>query len=204
MTHIADRYTKTAVILHWLVALGLIFMLALGLFMSQLPREGAKSDTYDLFNLGIVTWHMASEVSPRTFYFNLHKSIGVTLFVLIVIRVFWRLRHQPPALLSSLAAWEKRLADLSHKLLYVVMVVLPASGLLMTLYSKYGLHWFGIRLLPGLDNKAVREAFLAVHQCLAFVLIALIVLHTLAALKHWIIDRDGTMRRMALCQRRAD
>lgn len=190
------RYTKTAVFLHWLVAIGLLFMIGLGLFMSDLPREGAKSSAYDLFNLGVYTWHLASEVSPRTFYFNLHKSIGVTLFAIILIRVYWRLTHQPPAYLDSLRAWEKKLAHFSHVVLYVLMVALPASGFTMTVFSKYGLHWFGLKLIPGLDNAAVREFFLAVHQVLAFTLIAFILLHIAAALKHRLIDKDETMQRM--------
>ena len=102
MNNSNTRYTKTAVILHWLIAIGVLFMLGLGWFMTGLPREGAKSNAYDLFNLGIYTWQLAEEVSPRTFYFNLHKLVGVTLLALIAFRLYWRLTHQPPALLSSL------------------------------------------------------------------------------------------------------
>jgi cytochrome b561 len=198
MNNSVTRYTKTAIVLHWLIAIGLIFMFALGWFMSGLPKEGAKSSSYDLFNLGIYTWHMAEEVSPRTFYFNLHKSIGATILVLIAIRVLWRLTHQPPALLTSLKAWERRLADTTHKALYVLMVAMPLSGLIMALYSKYGLKWFGIPVLPGLDNVTIREAFLCVHQWVAVALALLIVLHIAGALKHKFINKDETMKRMSL------
>jgi cytochrome b561 len=198
MNNSVTRYTKTAIVLHWLIAIGLIFMFALGWFMSDLPKDGAKSSSYDLFNLGIYTWQMAEEVSPRTFYFNLHKSIGATILVLIAIRVLWRLTHQPPALLSSLKAWERRLAEATHKALYVLMVAMPLSGLIMALYSKYGLKWFGISILPGLDNVTIREAFLYVHQWVAVALALLIVLHIAGALKHKFINKDETTKRMSL------
>lgn len=198
MNNSTTRYTKTAVILHWLIALGILLMLAFGWFMTGLPREGAKSSSYDLFNLGIYTWQLAEEVSPRTFYFNLHKSIGVTLLALIAFRVYWRLSHQPPALLSSLKEWERKLADAAHKLLYVLMVAMPVSGLLMALYSKFGVKWFGLSFLPGLDNKTVREVFLAVHEWVGLALALLILLHIVGALKHKFINKDETMKRMSL------
>jgi cytochrome b561 len=198
MNNPTTRYTKTAIVLHWLIALGVLFMLALGWFMTDLPREGAKSNAYDLFNLGIYTWQLAEEVSPRTFYFNLHKSIGVTLLALIAFRVFWRLTHQPPALLSSLKAWEKKLADSAHKILYVLMIAMPVSGLLMALYSKYGVKWFGIKILPGLDDKAIREVFLAMHEWIGVAFALLIALHIVGALKHKFINKDETLKRMSL------
>src|SRR5690554_3399816 len=142
MNNSTTRYTKTAIILHWLIAIAILFMLGLGWYMTGLPRDGAKSDVYDLFDLGIYTWQLSEAVSPRTFYFNLHKSIGVTLLALIAFRLYWRLTHQPPAMLSLLKAWERKLADVAHTSLYVLMVVMPISGFLMALYSKYGIKWF--------------------------------------------------------------
>lgn len=198
MNQSLTRYTRTAVILHWLIALGIIFMFALGWFMSELPREGEKSSAYDLFNLGIYTWQLAEEVTPRTFYFNLHKSIGVTLLALIAFRVFWRLTHQPPALLDSLKEWERALAERAHKILYVLMVAMPVSGLIMALGSKYGVKWFGIKILPGFDNEALRDIFLSVHTWVGIAMALLILLHIAGALKHKFINKDGTMKRMSL------
>jgi cytochrome b561 len=198
MNNSITRYTKTAIVLHWLIAIGILFMLGLGWFMTDLPREGAKSSAYDLFNLGIYTWQLSEEVSPRTFYFNLHKSIGITLLVLIAFRVFWRLTHQPPALLSSLKAWEKKLAETAHRALYVLMIAMPVSGLIMALYSKYGVKWFGIPVLPGLDDKGIREAFVVVHEWVGVALALLILLHILGALKHKFINKDETLKRMSL------
>ena len=87
MKNAVTRYTKTAVVLHWLIGIAIIGMLALGWFMSELPKEAPKQTAYDLFNLGVYTWQLAEPASPRTFYFNLHKSIGITLLALILLRI---------------------------------------------------------------------------------------------------------------------
>ena len=112
MNSTTARYTKTAKILHWLIAIVIFGMFALGWYMSDLPKEAPKQMAYDLFDWGIYTWHLSEEASPRTFYFNLHKSIGVTLLGLIFIRIVWRFTHKPPAILSSYQAWERKLANL--------------------------------------------------------------------------------------------
>ena len=93
MMHNTSRYTKTAVILHWLIAIFIFGMFALGWYMSDLPKEAPKAMAYDLFDWGIYTWQLAEEASPRTFYFNLHKSIGITILALIIIRILWRIFH---------------------------------------------------------------------------------------------------------------
>ena len=85
------RYTKTATVLHWLIAIAIFGMLALGFYMTGLPKEAPKQMAYDLFNWGIYTWQLTEEISPRTFYFNLHKSIGVTILALVIFRILWRI-----------------------------------------------------------------------------------------------------------------
>lgn len=194
----ASRYTKTAIVLHWLIAIGIFGMFALGWFMSDLPKEAPKQMAYDLFNWGIYTWQLAEGASPRTFYFNLHKSIGVTLFALIVIRILWRITHKPPALLSSYQAWERKLATGAHHLLYLLMIALPVSGVIMATYSKYGIKWFGIPFIKGLDNTPMREVFETVHETIGIVVLVILVLHIGGALKHKFIDKDETMKRMSL------
>ena len=194
----AARYTKTAVILHWLIALGIFIMFGIGWFMADLPKEAPKQMAYDLFDLGIVTWQLGEEVSPRTFYFNLHKSIGVTLFALIIFRILWRITHKPPALLSSYKEMERKLADGAHHLLYLLMFAVPLTGLMMAIASKYGVKWFGIDFISGLDNKPLREAFKEAHQIIGLVLLLIVVLHILGALKHKFIDKDETLSRMKL------
>jgi len=193
-----SKYTKTAVILHWLIGFAILGMFALGWYMVDLPKEGPKSAAFDLFDWGIYTWQLSEEVSPRTFYYNLHKSIGVTLLVLIAFRVLWRITHRPPAALPSMKDWEKKLATAGHHLLYLLMVAMPVSGLIMAVYSKYGLKWFGIALISGLDDKSMRETFSEAHELIGTILIAVIIVHVLAALKHKFIDRDETLKRMSL------
>ncbi len=191
-----DRYTKTAIILHWLIALGIFGMLALGWFMTDLPREAPKQSTYDLFNWGIYTWQLSEEASPRTFYFNLHKSIGITLLFFIVIRVIWRISHKPPAALKSYKAWERKLSAGAHHLLYLLMLVVPLSGLIMSIASKYGVKWFGLDFIAGIDSKPLREIFHEVHEIAGIIILLIIAIHILGALKHKFIDKDETMKRM--------
>jgi len=117
MAKASTKYTKTAIILHWLIGFGIIFMFLLGWYMCDLPKEAAKSSSYDLFDLGIYTWQLSEEVSPRTFYFNLHKSIGITILGLIAFRIFWRLTHPAPALIKTMKAWEKKISHGNTSLL---------------------------------------------------------------------------------------
>ena len=196
MNHSTTSYTKTAKVLHWLIAIGIFGMFALGWFMSELPKEAPKQMAYDLFNLGIYTWNLTEEISPRTFYFNLHKSIGVTIFALILIRILWRITHRPPALLASYKAWESKLASGAHHLLYLLMVALPVSGVIMATYSKYGIKWFGIPFIKGLDNNPMRELFKDVHEIIGLIILLVIIVHILGALKHKFIDKDDTLKRM--------
>lgn len=198
MNQASTRYTKTAIVLHWLIALGIFAMFALGWYMSELPKEAPKQMAFDLFDLGIYTWQLAEEASPRTFYFNLHKSIGVTLLALIAIRVLWRVTHRPPALLSSYKAWEKKLATGTHHLLYLLMVAMPLSGLIMAVNSKYGVKWFGMDFISGLDNSGVRDLFKEAHETVGALLLIVVILHIAGALKHKFIDKDDTMKRMSL------
>jgi cytochrome b561 len=198
MIQTSSRYTKTAVVLHWLIALFLVLMFVLGWFMADLPKDGPKQSAYDLLDLGVYTWQLAEEVTPRTFYFNLHKSLGITIFALIIIRILWRFTHKPPAPLTSYKAIERKIAAGTHHLLYLLMVAIPATGLLMGLYSKYGVKWFGLDFLPGLDNKGIREVFEGIHENIGIVLLVLVALHVVGALKHKIIDKDDTLKRMSL------
>ncbi len=197
MNQDSSRYTKLAVILHWLIALVVIAMFALGWYMTELPKEAAKQTAFDLFDLGVYTWHLAEEVSPRNFYFNLHKSIGVTLLALIGLRVLWRITHRPPAMLASYKAWEKKLATGTHHLLYLLMVAMPVSGLIMAMSGKYGVKWFGIDIIAGLDNSTLRDIFKEAHEIIGAIFLIAIILHILGALKHKWIDKDGTMKRMS-------
>ena len=189
-------YTKTAKLLHWLIAIGIFSMFALGWWMTELPKEAPKQTAFDLFNLGFYTWQTGDEISPRSFYFNLHKSIGVTILAFIAFRVFWRITHKAPALLANYKTWERKLATGTHHLLYLLMVILPVSGVIMAIYSKYGIKWFGLPLVKGLDNNAMREIFKEAHEIIGVVILLVLALHIAGALKHKLIDKDDTLKRM--------
>lgn len=198
MNDTVQRYTKTAIILHWLIGLLLIGMLALGLWMSELPKDAPKTAAFDLFDWGIYTLTLSEPVTVRTFYFNLHKSIGVTLLALILFRVFWRVTHAAPDFPATMKAWEKKLSHAVHHSLYALMLVIPVSGVVMSVYSKFGILWFGIPLVKGLDNPQLRDLFKEVHEIAAWLLIVIVVLHIAAAIKHRVVDKDEVMKRMSL------
>jgi len=197
MNQTVQRYNKTAILLHWITGLMIIAMFALGFWMHELPKE-LKVESLDLFNLGIHTISFVEPTSLRTFYFNLHKSIGVTLLVLILFRVFWRVTHPAPAYPATMSARDQKVAGLTHKLLYVLMLAMPISGLLMAINSKFGIKWFGIELMAGLDNAAMRDLFKEAHEVIGFVLLLMVVLHVAAAIKHKVIDKDDIMKRMSI------
>lgn len=191
-----NRYTKTAVFLHWLIAIGIFGMFAFGWYMVDLPKEAPKQISYDLFNWGIYTWNLAEEESPRAFYFNLHKSIGITLLALIIIRILWRVSHKPPAALTSYKPWERKLSTAAHHILYLLMFLIPVSGLIMSAAGKYGVKWFGIDFIAGFESDIIREIFHEAHEITGLIILAVLALHILGALKHKFIDKDDTMKRM--------
>src|SRR5512134_3365250 len=171
----AQRYHNFAIFLHWLVAIGVFVMIGLGWYMSDIPKGTPE----------------------RTFYFNLHKSIGVTLGVLVLIRLWWRFTHRPPPLPASMPAWEVRAARINHALLYACLVIMPVVGFVASNFTKYGVKYFGIQIGPFFpENQAVRDALQDVHEMVAGVLAVLVILHVLAAFKHLIVDKDGVFQRM--------
>ena len=190
------KYTNVAIVLHWLIGIAILFMFVLGWFMTELPKETPKTTSFDIFNLGLITWGVEEEQSQRSFYFNLHKSVGLSLLMLIVLRMYWRFTHRPPAFLNSMKLWEKRLAKATHHSLYLLMFLIPLSGIIMSAGSKYGIKWFGIKVIPGFDNKAIRELFYEFHEIFGLLLLLILILHILGAVKHSIVDKDGTLRRM--------
>ena len=192
LKNIPSQYHNLSIFLHWLIGLGIIFMFILGWYMEEIPKNAAKALSFDLFNLGIYSWDVAKEMSPRSFYFNLHKSVGVSIFILVIFRIFWRLKHKPPALLDSMKPWEKRVATAAHHGLYFLMFVTPLAGIIMSISSKYGIMWFGIELVEGHDNKAARELFLEFHKIFGLLILSILFFHIVGALKHSLVDKDGT------------
>ncbi|HWA14074.1 MAG TPA: cytochrome b [Burkholderiales bacterium] len=171
-----QKYTRSAMALHWLIGVLVLGMLCLGLWMEDIPKG----------------------TPDRTFYFNLHKSIGVTIALLVLLRLWWRFRNPPPPLPSSLPAWQVQASRVSHALLYLCLVVMPLSGFAASQFTKYGVTYFGMFKIPpmGWENREIYDLLQGIHGVTATLLIALVVVHILAALKHLVIDRDGVFQRM--------
>ena len=168
-------YTAPARFLHWLMALLLLGLLAMGFYVSGLPFSPQR--------LQLVAWH---------------KWAGVTAFALVLLRLGWRLFHMPPPLPPTTTAFVRRASALAHGLLYGLMVCMPVSGWLMSSAKGVPTVWFGVLRLPDVlpRDKALGDALHAVHESLAVALVALALLHVAAALKHQFVDKDGLLRRM--------
>ena len=171
----SERYTPAAIALHWIVALLILANLALGLYTVDLPLSPAK-----LRN------------------FSYHKWIGVTVFMLAAARLLWRLGHAPPALPAAMAPWERRAAQLTHALLYLLFFAAPLTGWLFSSAAGFQTVYLGLVPIPDLlsKDKALADALKLAHKSINYTLAAVIVLHAAAALKHHFIDRDDVLRRM--------
>lgn len=171
----AMRYSTPAIVLHWLVALLIFVAFPLGLYMADLPLSPEKLKL-----------------------FSYHKWIGVTVFMLAGLRVVWRLTHTPPPLPASVAGWQRRASAVAHGLLYLLILVIPISGWLMSSAKGVQTVWFGVLPLPDLigKDKALGHLLEEVHETLNYTLLALVVLHVAGALQHHFIERQPFLQRM--------
>ena len=169
------RYTSTAIFLHWLMALGIIGTLALGLYMQDLPISPNKLQLY--------AWH---------------KWAGMTLLMLAIIRLAWRMSHPAPELPSDMGLLARFAAHTGHWVLYALMIAIPISGWLMSSAQGFPVVWFGILPLPNLvaTNTELGAVFTQVHIVLNYILIASILGHAGAALHHHFIKKDTVMKRI--------
>lgn len=169
------RYTRTAIALHWLIAVIVIGQIALGWWMQEIPKQ---------------------PVGPRVNAFNMHKSIGLSVLMLMAVRLAWRATHAPPPPVA-MPAWQERAARVSHWLLYACLFVQPLSGYLGSVFSGYPVRYFGL-LLPtwAQKNVALKDALADVHAITGGILVGAIALHVAAAIKHHFIDRDRLLHRM--------
>lgn len=169
------QYTGTAKVLHWLMALLIVGLFALGQYMSDLSMSPRKLQLY--------SWH---------------KWIGVTAFLLLLARMGWRLTHQPPALPTQMPPLLRFASHISHGALYLLMLAIPLSGWLMSSAKGYQTVWFGVLPIPDLldKDKQLGDALAEVHGALNSVLALVVLIHVAAALKHHFIDRDDVLRRI--------
>lgn len=170
----SETYSRTAVALHWILAILLATMIALGLYMTDLPRNTPE----------------------RSWFFNLHKSLGLVVAAIILLRVSWRLWFKPPELERLAPPWQVTAAKTSHFLLYACMLFMPVTGYLGSAFNKFGVKFFGLPLPNWTGhNQKLHEIFATTHSWLADIFIALIAIHVAAALYH-AVRRDGVFRRM--------
>jgi len=168
------RYAPTAVVLHWVLAVLIAFMVGLGWYMRRIEDDPGA----DVF-------------------FNLHKSVGIVVFTLVLARLLWRLRHRPAELPASVPRWEAIASVAVQWLLYACMIIMPATGFLGASHSTSAIVFFGLPLprwrVPDRDTAAL---FFDIHETTSWILVALVAVHALGGLKHALIDRDRVFQRM--------
>ena len=174
-----SRYSNVAIVLHWLLALVVLCIFAVGAYMSDLPVSPLKLKLY-----------------------NYHKWAGITFLALSLLRLLWRLTHRPPALPASIELampnWQSKAYHATHYALYALFFTVPLLGWAYSSAAGFPVVLFGVLPLP--DFMAVDKEFAKsikeVHGIAAFSLIALAALHIAAAIKHHFFDKDGLINRM--------
>ena len=182
---VAEKYTRVAMLLHWLIAVMIIGNVILGLSADSLP-DGWVRPVVDT-----------------------HKSIGITVLGLAILRLLWRFAHRPPPLPVSYPAWEKWSAHAAHWALYIIIFGLPLSGWMhdsawnggathpMRLFGL--VPWPRIGWLADLDpatKDTLHAELFTVHWAFGLALYVLLALHILGALKHQFMDREPELQRM--------
>ncbi|MEM1306217.1 MAG: cytochrome b [Pseudomonadota bacterium] len=181
------RYTTVAIALHWMIALAIIAMLATGLWMVDAIKEPSTQ-----------------ALAFQTYQF--HKSLGLAILVLSLLRLGWRLFNKPPPLPGHMSSFQRTASNATHVLFYVLMIGMPLTGWAMVSASPLGLptivfgwfEWPHIAFLEAATDKAaVAERFKLAHMYAGYLMLALAALHIAAALKHQFIDKDNLLARMA-------
>jgi cytochrome b561 len=175
-TTCSGRYTLTAQALHWITAALMFAILPIAWVMVNIPKSAEL----------------------RGLLFTLHKSVGLTIVVLVAVRIAWRAKHPVPPLEVGLARWEKVAAIGSHWMLYVVLVGMPISGYLLDSAGGYSISYFGLFSIPLLPKSpALSSAATWVHVAVGqWLVYALIFLHVAASIWHISVRRDGVLDRM--------
>lgn len=171
-----ERYGLIAILIHWLVALTVIGLFALGYWMVDLTY-------YD-------DWYKRAP--------DIHRSIGLLLFGVMLLRVLWRAVNQNPAPLPGHRRWEVISAHLAHSLLYLLLFVAMISGYLISTADGSSISVFGWFDVPSVTGqvKGLEDTAGTVHYWSTWAIVALAAVHAAGALKHHVIDRDRTLRRM--------
>ncbi|MFC0682719.1 cytochrome b [Lysobacter korlensis] len=177
----ADRWGPVSQLLHWTIAALIVAISAIGLWMDTLPNTPRKIEVYAL-----------------------HKSIGITILVLALLRLVWRFYAGAPATLAGLPRWQVRTATLTHAALYALLFAMPLSGWLLNASAGYPLQWFGLFNLPRLieRDESLHELAQTLHEAGFWILLALVIAHAAAAFHHHLFRQDETLARMLPRSRR--
>lgn len=168
------RYTRTAQALHWLTS---------ALVLAVLP-------------LAWVATSLARDAAAKPVLFQFHKSVGITIFVLVVARLLWRAVNPPPPEVS-VPAGLALIGRVSHWLLYAVFLLMPVSGFLLSAFNGSTTQFFYLFPIPGFEkNEAIRNLFQSVHLAGQWAVFALVLLHIAGTAWHVAIRRDGVLDRM--------
>lgn len=168
------RYTKVAIWLHWLIGLAVITNIGLAMLTEGLPRE---------------THHAAM---------GIHKAIGITILMLTLLRILWRLGHRAPPLPANTPSWEKWTSRVVHFLFYALLILLPLSGWVWMSAAGSPVDIFGLFTIPPIaaPDKAFADVMHERHEVMGLTMLALVVIHLLAVVKHQFIDRNRQLSRM--------
>jgi cytochrome b561 len=169
------RYTALAQLLHWVVAALIVTQFTLAYLAEDLP--------IGLHKLALLARH---------------KSFGMTVLMLAVIRLLWRIWHTPPALPAGMTPVERLLAKATHVAFYVLLFAMPLTGWMMSSAKNYSVSWFGLFTWPNLISQSDDSFILLrdIHGYLSYALFTIAVLHILAALKHHFWNKDDVLLRM--------
>jgi cytochrome b561 len=170
------QYSSISKLMHWLMAVLILLMFGVGYWMVDLTYYSA--------------WY---KTAP-----HYHKSVGVVLALLLLVRLGTIWRVGKPAALSSHSRWEQWLAKLTHSLLYLLLIAIMLTGYLISTEDGRGIEVFNWFVLPGLGELFAGQADIAgdLHEWFAYSLMALVLLHAAGAIKHHLLDKDATLRRM--------
>ena len=170
----ALAYTRTAIVLHWLTVLLVCALFGLGWYMGDLPKGPWRGEMIAL-----------------------HKSLGITVFLLTLGRGYWRLRYPPPALPAALPLWQSRLAQGVQRLFYVLLLAQPLLGYLSSSFTPYKTRYLGLQLpVWAAPDPAFNEFFTELHEAGAPALLLVIALHVAGAASHGLRQGDSLVRRM--------
>jgi cytochrome b561 len=170
-----EKYSSIAILLHWIMAILLITLFCLGWYMVDLPKGSDE----------------------RSWFFALHKSIGLTMAFLALIRLTWRTTHAPPPLPETISQFKQQLAGLTHWLLYAAMILQPLSGYISSSFSGYKTKIWGLPLPHwGWKSSVLNEIFTDIHVASSVALLCLIVLHLCGVIVHVSAGEMNILRRM--------